>query len=338
MRKIYVMKKIVILVAGSALILLGCSKSNKSGPAANNGDSASPSSASGGAAAGPTELKLKWQAGKQYDMKMELNQSSDYAVPGHPTHQELKLTQGLSYSPLKDVDNGGHQVELKFTSQDLDLTQNGKEIVSYDSTQKTPVQPGSPSASVAAAMGAMLDAPIDYTFAADGTVQKVDGLDSLASRITAAVPDQRQRASFQQLYSEDTMKQYGDFSRALPDHPVSVGDSWTSSQDITSPAGVATIDGTYTFKDWEQHSGHNCVHILVNGDIKTKSANAASIGAVVKITKGAINGDAWFDPDLGMFVDSNTDQDMTLDIATRQADITEHMKQNVEMSLLNVNP
>lgn len=134
------------------------------------------------------------------------------------------------------------------------------------------------------------------------------------------------------------MKQYGDFSRALPDHPVSVGDSWTSSQDITSPAGVATIDGTYTFKDWEQHSGHNCVHILVNGDIKTKSANAASIGAVVKITKGAINGDAWFDPDLGMFVDSNTDQDMTLDIATRQADITEHMKQNVEMSLLNVNP
>jgi hypothetical protein len=336
------MKKTVILLASSSLILLGCSKSNQSAPGANNNNSSnSPaaSSAGGGSvAAGPTELKLKWQTGKVYDMDMDLNQSSDIDYPGHPIHQELKLTQGLTYSPLKDLDNGGHQVELKFTRQNIDLTQNGKDIVSYDSTQKTPIQPGSPAAPVAAAMGAMLDAPLDYTFGPDGKVQKIDGIDSLTSKIAAAVPDQRQRASLQQLYDEDTMKQYGEFSQALPDHPVNVGDTWSSSQDVTSPAGVATVDGTYTFKDWEQHDGHNCAHILVNGDIKTKSANAAAIGAVVKIEKGTINGDTWFDPDLGMFVDSKTGQDMTLDITTRETSFTEHMKQNVGMSLVNVNP
>lgn len=332
------MKKIVILLAGSSLILLGCSKSNQPAPGAGNGSRPAGSSASGGAAAaGPTALKMKWQTGKEYDMDMNLNQSTDINYPGHPIQQQLKLTQGLSYSPIKDLDNGGHLVELKFTRQNIDLTQNGKDIVSYDSTQKTPVQSDSPAAPVAAAMGAMLDVPLDYTFAADGSVQKVDGIDALTSKIAEAVPDQRQRVALQQLYDEDTLKQYGDFSRALPDHPVNVGDTWSSSQDITSPAGVATVDGTYTFKDWEQHNGHNCAHILVNGDIKTKSANAASIGAVVKIEKGTISGDTWFDPDLGMFVDSKTDQDMTLDITTRETSFTEHMKQNVEMSLMNVN-
>ncbi|HEV2331003.1 MAG TPA: DUF6263 family protein [Verrucomicrobiae bacterium] len=333
------MKNIVILLTGSSLILFGCSKSNNSAPGANNANSTAASSASSGAAGGgPAELKLKWLTGKQYDMQLDMNQSSDIDYPGHPIHQELKLTQGLSYSPLKDLENGGHQVELKFNRQNIDLTQNGKEIVSYDSTQKTPLQPGSPAAPVAAAMGAMLDAPLDYTFAPDGSVQKIDGIDSLAGKITAAVPDQQQRASMQQLYDADTLKQYGDFSHALPDHPVNIGDSWSSTEDINSPAGVMTVDGTYTFKNREQHDDHNCVHILVNGDVKTKSATASSLGAVVKIQKGTINGDAWFDPDLGMFVDSKTDQDMTLDITTRQTSFTEHMKQNIEMSLVSVNP
>jgi hypothetical protein len=80
------------------------------------------------------------------------------------------------------------------------------------------------------------------------------------------------------------------------------------------------------------------VHFLINGDIKTKTANAAMIGAVVKIQKGTINGEAWFDPDLGMFVDSDSDQDLTLDITTRTMSLNEHLKQNVELSLLGIDP
>ena len=143
---------------------------------------------------------------------------------------------------------------------------------------------------------------------------------------------------FQQLFDENTLKRYGSFSQSLPDHPVNIGDSWTSSQDINNPAGVMTVNSTYTFKNWEPHNGHNCAHILITGDIKTKSASASTIGAVVNVKKGIVNGDAWFDPDLGMFVDINSDQDTTLDITTRAGAFTERMKQNVDMSLLSVNP
>ncbi|HTV40290.1 MAG TPA: DUF6263 family protein [Candidatus Sulfotelmatobacter sp.] len=333
--------RLTVAIACSSLLLLGCSKSNKSAPAANNGDSTAASSANGGSApSGPVTLKVKWLTGKKYDMEMDLNRSMDMKIPGQPQTQETvtKLTQGLQYSPLKDLDSGGHQVELQITRQNLDITQNGKEFVSYDSTQSTPIEPGSPSAPVAAAMQAMMGAPLDYTIGADGTVEKIDGIDSMTSRIAAAVPDQRQRASLQQLYDENTLKQYGEFSESLPDHPINVGDSWTSSQDINTPIGVITADSTYTFKNWEQHNGHNCVHILITSVIKSKTSTAATIGIVVKIQKGTATGDAWFDPDLGMFVDINTGQDLALDFTTRQMEFSGRQKQSVELSLIGVNP
>lgn len=338
-----VMKKIVVFVTATIafglLLLPGCSKSNKTAPTVNNDTSMAASTTNGGSAtAGPVDLKIKWQTGKKYDMEMDLNQVTDINVPGQPIHQELKLTQVLNYAPVKDLDNGGHQVELEFNRQNFDLSQNGKEILNYDSSQKTPTQPDSPAAPVAAAMQAMLGVPIDYTFAADGSVEKIEGIDSLTSRITAAVPDQRQRVSLQQLFDEDTLKQYGTFSKSLPDHPVNIGDSWSSSEDINTPTGVLTVDSTFTFKDWQQHNDHNCVHFLMTGDIKSKTASAAMVGAVVKVQKGIINGEFWFDPELGMFVDGDNKQDMTLNIATRGATFTEDMKQNVEMSLLSVDP
>ena len=331
------------LAAGS-LFLVGCSKSGKSGPGTNTSSTSSSSSpaassANGGgsAAAGPVDLKIKWQTGKVYDMEMDVNQDTEINARGGPAHQEMKLTQGLRYSPLKDLDSGRYQVQMEFYRQSIDFTQNGRKLLSFDSTQNTPSDPNNGAPPVAPVMRAMLGAPLDYTIAADGTVEKIDGLDTLTSRIAAAVPDQRQRVMFQQLFDEDTLKRYGALSQSLPGHPVNVGDTWSSSQDINNPAGVMAVNCTYTFKNWESHGGHNCAHILITGDIKTKTASASTIGAVVKVKKGIVSGEAWFDPDLGMFVDINTGQDMTLDITTRSMAFTQQMKENIDMSLLSVN-
>ena len=336
------MKKTVILVtlclAGIALLASGCSKSKKAGPSAND-NGAGGSSANGGAAAnGPTDLKLKWQTGKRYDMEMDLNQSSDTDIPNRPASRtDIKLTQGFHYSLLKDLPNGGTQVELEFDRQNFSLTQDDKEIINYDSTQKTPDDPNSPAGPVGKAMNAMLDVPLDYTLAPDGTVQTIDGTNELIDRIKSAVPNARTRMQLDQLYDRDTLKRYLDFAQSLPDHPVSLGDSWTMSQDINNPVGVITVNATYTLKDFEQHNGHNCAHIAITGDIKTKSTTAANVGAVVTVKKGTITGEAWFDADLGMYVDINSDQDITLDIKTRNLALTQQMKQNVEMSLVDVN-
>jgi hypothetical protein len=327
------MNKIAVLIslcfAGSLLLLPGCSKSTNSHLQAGSG---------GNAEAGPTDLKMKWPVGTNYSMEMDLKQATDIKVSGQPIHQDLTLTQGIRYKALKDLDNGGHQLELEFENENITLNQNGKEILNYDSTQNTPVDKSGPAASVAAVMGAMLNAPLDYTLAADGTVEKIDGYDAMMSRINAAVPDKAQRASLGQMFDQDTLKQYCAFAKSLPDHPVNIGDAWSASDDLNTPTGVLTVDTTYTYKDWEQHDGHNCVHLMVTGDIKTKSASAATLGAVVKIEKGTLNGEAWFDPDLGMFVDIKNDQDLTMDVTTRGSTFTEHQKQNVDVSLVDISP
>ena len=158
------MKTTIILLglslAGGSLFLIGCSKSGKSGPGANNGNGPTASSPNGGSAtAGPVDLKIKWQTGKVYDMEMDLNQATDINVPGQPVHQELKLTQGLHYSPLKDLDSGRFQVQLEFERQSLDLTQNGKELLSFDSSQNTPIDTDSKAPPLATVMRAMLGVP-----------------------------------------------------------------------------------------------------------------------------------------------------------------------------------
>lgn len=323
----------ICLVFG--FLLSGCSKSGNASSSAGIGNSqANPGSSA--QAAAPTELKIKWEAGKKYSMEMDLDQTTGSDAPNQPP-SDLKLTQDLHFSPLQDLADGGHQVELQFDSQKLDLTQNGRELINYDSTQNTQIAPNSPLPPVAAVMRAMIGVPLDYTMAADGSVQKIDGLEALKSRITAVVNPQ-QAASMRQLYDEDTLKQYGSIGEALPDHPVNLGDSWTMSHDITSPVGIMTIKMTYTFQDWQQHDGRKCAHIIDEGDITTKSASAAMTGAVVDVQKGKISGEFWFDPDLGMLVDMNDDQDMTLKITTRMQSFKEELKQNIQMSLLDVTP
>jgi hypothetical protein len=318
-----------VCLAGSALVLSGCSKS-KSGNSSASSSNGGPASGSG-----VTALKIKWPAGKQFDMQMNLNQASDIDVPNQPIHQVLKLTQGLQYSPLKELDNGGHEVKLQFESQNMNFSQNGQELVNYDSSDKATDETNRATKAVAAVVSAMLDTPLVYTIAADGTVEKIDGTDALMKRITTAMPDQRQRSQLQQMFDEDTLKRYGELAKGLPDHPVSPGDTWTLSQDINNQTGVMTVDTTYTFKGMEQHNGHNCAHLVVTGDIKTKSASAAATGMMVTVKKGTVSGDTWFDPDLGMFVDINSDQDLTMNIKTQTMTLTDRLKQNVALSLVD---
>jgi Family of unknown function (DUF6263) len=323
------MRSITVLVAlclaGSAALLSGCSKSKTGG--------SSSSGSNGGGSSAPVTLKIKWQVGKQYPMQMVLDQAQDIDLGRQQVHQKLNLTQGFHYSPLTNLDNGGSQVQMEFDSQNLSFNQNGQEMLSYDTSGSTPIHTNRQTGPIAAVMHAMLNAPIVYTFGADGQLESMDGIDSLTSRIDDAMPNNQQRMQFQQLFEPSTLKRYGQLSEGLPDHPVSIGDSWSWSQDITNETGVMKVDATCTFKGWEQHNGHNCAHLLVNGDIKTKTVSAAATGAAVTVKKGIISGENWFDPELGMFVDINSDQDLTMDIKTQNMAMTDHMKQNVRMSL-----
>ncbi|MGH7988688.1 MAG: DUF6263 family protein [Limisphaerales bacterium] len=331
------MKKSVVIfslgvVTGCAL-LSGCSKSkNTATQSANSANS----SATAAAPAGPLDMKIKWAVGKKYSMKMEFNQSTKTDVPNQPqpVTQEVKLDQNYDISVLKELDNGGRELELEFENETMDVLQGGRSVMSFDSAQSSAEDTNNPAAPI---LRAMIGARIQYFTDANGKVEKMEGVDELMNRIDA-IGNPQQQANFKQMFSEDTLKRYCSFAEALPDHAVNIGDSWHLKKDVPSTIGVLAVDVKYTFKNWEQHDDRKCAHIEDTGEISSKSVSAAMTGAVVEIEKGKTSGDFWFDPELGMIVDVNTDQEMPMKITTRAQTMTSHLSQKIRVTLVDVTP
>jgi hypothetical protein len=329
------MKKIIVLlslgtVAGGVLLSSGCSKPKK--PAVASGSSVDSSAAA--AADRPVDMKIKWTAGKTFAMRMELNQDTEMKVPNQsgPVKQEVKMTQDFNLSALKQLDNGGWELELVFKNETMDVSQGGHSVLSFDSNENPAHETNNP---VTPILRAINGTHLQYYTDAAGKVEKMVGVDDLMKRI-AATGKPQQRAVFQQMFSEDTLKRYGSFSDALPNRSVNVGDSWSMKNDIVSTIGTLTIDMKYTFNNWEQHGDRQCAHVDATGDISSKTASAAMVGAMVEIEKGKIWGDFWFDPDAGMIVDVHNTQDMTLKITTRAQTMTQQLNQKVRVSVVDV--
>jgi hypothetical protein len=214
----------------------------------------------------------------------------------------------------------------------MDVLQGGRSVLSFDSTQSPAQETNNP---VAPILRAMIGARIQYFTDANGKVEKVGGVDELLKRIDA-IGKPQQQAMFKQMFSEDTLKQYGSFSDALPNRLVNIGESWSVKKDIVSGIGTLTVDMKYTFKNWEQHGDRKCAHIVDTGDISSKSVSAAMVGAAVEIEKGKTSGDVWFDPELGMIVDVNTDQDMTMKITTRAQTFKQQLSQKIRVTVVDV--
>ncbi|MGA2029456.1 MAG: DUF6263 family protein [Verrucomicrobiota bacterium] len=328
------MKKLAVIVSLFALtgcvLLSGCSKSkNAATQSGNNADSGSATATP----ASPVEMKIKWTVGKKYSLHMELDQTTKTDVPNQPqpVTQEVKIAQDFDFSVLKELDNGGRQLELTFDDETMDIFQGDRNVFSFDSTQSPAQDANNP---VAPILRAMIGTRLQYFTDTNGKVEKIEGVDELMNRIAATVKPQQQ-AMFKQMFSEDTLKQYASFADAMPDHPVNIGDSWPLKKDVNSTIGVLTLDMEYTFKDWEQHGDRQCAHIEVTGDISTKSISTA-LGVVVEIKNGKISGEFWFNPALGMIVDMNDDQNMPLKITTRTQAMTAQFSQKIRVDLVGV--
>jgi Family of unknown function (DUF6263) len=284
---------------------------------------------------GPAEMKIKWEIGKKYAMNMEIDHVD------MPINQQVKFTQDFEISVLKNLDNGGWELELRFGNQTLNIIQGGREVLSFDSMQSPAQDANNPAAPI---LRAITGARLQYFTDASGRVEKVEGDDDLENRIAAAentrqpgTLEQMLQGVFAQIFSKGNLKQYVSFGEMMPDHPVKPGDSWPFSQDISTYIGVMNVNTEYTFKDWEQHDGHECAHFEDTGEISVKSPSA-TMGAAVEIQKGKITGEEWFDPALGRITDANSDENMTLKITMRQQTLTEQLNEKIRRKLLDITP
>lgn len=281
----------------------------------------------------PADMNIRWQAGKTYAMRAEMVETVESKSSGQPQSfkQSVSLMQDYTLSVRKELDNGGRQLQLEFTDETMAVSVDGRQVSSFDSKQDSAQEGGVP---MAAMQRKLLGTRFQYFTAADGQVEKVEGMEELMRQI-GTIGKPQDRAIFQQMFSGDLLKEYASFGGMMTNRPVKVGDHWRKTKDFVSPVGVVATDMEYTFKNWEQHDDRKCIRIAVAGTISAKP-DATAQNSPRRNIKGEFTGDAWFDPALGMVVDANYDQNIAMETMNRGQTVPIQITEKIRFTLVDV--
>ncbi len=308
-------------------VLVGCSKT----------DNTPPTGVKGVTPEGKMEMQFKWTVGKQYVMRMDLHRTSETDVPNikKPVPQDVDMAQDYTISVLKELPDDGRELQLEFTGMKLGVKMGERMLMNFDSAQDNSSDTRNP---VAPMLRKMVGGKLTYVTDAGGRVVRMEGFQEFAKRVTSGSKPEVQ-AMFSGMYSEGQLKMFCDVARMAPSRGVKPGDSWDMNfQEEMGNLGTMSVNSKQKFKDWEQHGNRKCARIESTGTITSKPTAAAGTASLfaIEIEKGKMTGTGWFDPDLGMVVESTADQDMTMKITTQGQTMTSRAKQTINFKLLDV--
>lgn len=268
----------------------------------------------------PAELKAKWPAGKRLVVQLAIHTDTEMASPAlpQPVKTENFLTQEFAFTPGKEREGGGCEVEVEVVSVRSENKAAGKTTPIFDPKGDPKAERNNP---LAGAFRKLIGSRVKYQADAEGKITKVDGVPQLTSKVTTGIPPQLP-AFFviRSLVSEDAIKGWNVLHQNLPTNSVKAGETWESTRDL--PFGVAkfALTSTNTFKGWEQRNNKKMARIETAGIIGPKEGAPA---AALTIGEGAtVAGTAWYDPDLGIIAESDVTAQFTVNIAQASGQTT----------------
>lgn len=309
-------------------LLAGCSKS----------DNTPPSGVSGVTPDGRMEMQFRWIAGKQYFMRMDLSSTSEAVVPNQrtPIKQATRMAQDYTISVLKELPDGGKELQLEFTGTEMEVKMGESVVMSFDSAEDLRRNDGNP---VAPMLRRTVGGRLKYVTDVDGRVALVEGVGEFVAHVMQGSPPMIQ-AALGNMYNEGYFKQLCDVARMAPSRGVKPGDSWlVNMQEEMGPLGTLVIKSKLKFKDWEQHGARKCARIESKGNLSSKPSSAVAASAApmaMQIENGKMTATGWFDPELGMVVESVADQTLNLKITTLGNTMKSPTDQRVSFKLLDV--
>ena len=293
---------LITAALAASLCWVGC---NKSGKLNETSKVATP--------AGPVELKLKWTVGEHIaqSLAVKMNMEISGANLPNPIHQDITLGEDYGLNVLSADANGGHEVEMEFLGIRMKLEQGGKTMIDYDSATKSSKAGNNPDlAAMEKIFQNVVGAKIQYFLDASNQVQRIEGVDALTRQLAAGGRADSAN-SMKSMFSDDSLKQMIS-GQHLPPKPVQPGDSWPVQMDMAmGDLGTMAMDYTFSFARWETHGKRTCARLEFQGSMKSKNLpGPASSGTTVSIQDGDSSGVAWFDPELGMVIETIMNQDM----------------------------
>jgi len=298
------MKKNLLLITtllALSLAWVGCNKSGK----LNKQSAFKPPS-------GPMELKIKWPLGERVVQNLDMTMNMEFAIPGQPAPMKQEMTMGEDFglTVLQANPDGGHEVEMDFISARMAATMGGKKTLDYDSEKKSSADKSNPMTDV---FGKIIGSKIQYFLDASNAVERIEGVDDLMNRLTTGAKADTV-APLKSMFSEGYFKQLMSANQFMPPNPVQPGDTWPVHMEFPmATMGTMVMAYDVTFQSWEMHGKRNCARLEFTGTIQTKpDPNEKPGGMSISILNGNSSGVSWFDPELGITIDTKMNQDMTM--------------------------
>ncbi|MBI3878325.1 MAG: hypothetical protein HY300_20575, partial [Verrucomicrobia bacterium] len=288
----------------------------------------------------PVELKVKWPVGKRFVMNNEMSQETTVQNPAVPTPIKIEMSQGqeMALSVVKEREGGGREVEVEFLGFKLDMRQPGQPPMRFDSKS----DPKSDTTNVVAkSLRKFVGAKLKYLTDATGKVEKVEGVDDLLKKLLAGSSITSQ-AILRGMMTEENFKRMVVTAAGLPDKPVKVGESWPVNTTVPGTMfGTLVLDMNYKFNGLQDHAGRKCAALEYTGtvtNVLAKPATAAPQNAAAAPTMedGKTSGQAWFDPALGMMIESSGEQSFTIKRTVQTGTFSSETKQKTTSRIIQI--
>jgi len=280
---------------------LGCSKSGSRG-------GASEGKVSGSRSDPAVTFIAQWSPSNRYVFHSQITATSDEPRPGvaKPVPQESTLGLDYAITVSNTRSNGSRSLQMEITAVQYDYTMGDTAQITYDSLNRVVGTDGNP---LAERLEQIVGNRILFQLSPSNKVMNVRGIPEITAKINAGSAARGQGA-LRKLLTPQYLRHLIDVTM-LPSDAVRVDDTWPGqlALNLGSLGGSVDADVTYRFKGWQQRGDRKCALVEFEGKMKGRGTNSppAKGGVSASVEDGSLNGRTWFDPDLGMVVESTFD-------------------------------
>jgi hypothetical protein len=257
-------------------------------------------------------LKIKWPAGNRYVYRMDLDQHTTTKIPQMPKPIQQHLTMALTYalSVLKETPEGGRELEMEFLATEMEINTVGQNAIKFNSKDTPTNEAPNP---MSEPFRNMIGSKVRLEVNAEGRVTNVIGLEDWAKNIASDDPSAQMMT---QQFNEGFFRQIADFGRGLSTKPVEIGNTWQTKLEVPAGGlGKIDVDVKTTLKGFVSHDQPHCAVLDTKGTLKgtpgTESGPAGNRPKML-LDRGQVTGTSWFDPELGVLIESTADQTMAV--------------------------
>lgn len=260
----------------------------------------------------PTAVSIPviWLEGIRYVYRMDIVQRSTNQLPNTPEPATEEIATGLSYAlkVLSPGSDGSRELEVELLAFDTEIKISSEVVVKFDSAH--PSGEGEKMPPIPQAYRNVAGSKLRLRTGARGKVEEVLGYDEWV-RTVAGEPTGPARQMLVQQFNPGFFQQLADFGRGLPERPVSPGDHWPHHVQIPAgELGTITAESDIEFEEWLSRDKDRFAVIHARGTLSSRSENADAGKPRMWIERGTVEGRSWFDPQMGVMVESSVEQFM----------------------------